>query len=55
MDETTVIDITPLNTRALPGHHRSTLTITRRAWNDTERKELARILFGPRPGESEAA
>lgn len=54
MDTATVIDITPLNTYSRAEHPRSTLTITRRPWSDAQKQALARILFGPRPGEDAA-
>ncbi|MER5754271.1 hypothetical protein [Streptomyces sp. NPDC002088] len=49
-----IIDITPLHTGSPAERPKSTLTITRRTWTEEEQQRLARILFGPRPGEEAA-
>lgn len=47
-DSPTVIPLT----RPANGRPASTLTIHRRPWTAEERRQLARILFGPSPGDT---
>jgi hypothetical protein len=54
MDNAEIIDITSLHTDSHAERPKSTLTITRRSWSTEDRRRLATLLFGPRPGEDAA-